>query len=581
MLASSVQSVPRLGPYGLRQMLGKSSLTKTSLGARAGAQFEMTLCMPWSPMPPEHLAAWWQRLQMCARLQHPRLLAALEVGEHEGLPFAVYERRGYVTLGERLLQGNASPLEVAQWICQALEGLAYLHEAGQAHLDVGLHTIVLDAQDQVALLGAGVAAWPPGQAPQPQAPGWPAAQQDQAALELIQANRQAAQRDLLMLGLVMHRLLAGHPALDDPDVAGVAERVGREIARLPWTTPQPVPDALRAIVNRATDRQARQRYLSARSWLRALRGWLELSAQGQSGPLGLILERLQTVGHLPARPGLNQQIQRLTRMEGERLDAMVDQIVQDPALVCELLRHVNSARFIGHGETRTSSVRRAMLLIGLGGVQTMAASLRAWPGALPEGADGSAARNLDAAMRRACRVGLVAEILCPSDTEAQEALLAGMLQHLGRLLVLYHLPDEAAQIQKLTWPVPATQHEDHASPGMSEPAAAHAVLGIDLDALGIAVARHWGFEDGLIHAMHPYGAGTVVRAPDDREDRLRAWASLANEAVAASQLPTTKQAPAFTHLAQRYGRALNVSVAEIQDALAQAARLQQRHAPPS
>ena len=56
----------------------------------------------------------------------------------------------------------------------------------------------------------------------------------------------AAERDVLMAGLLLHRLLAGHPALDDPDLASASLRVGPEIVRLPWSTPQPVAETLRS-----------------------------------------------------------------------------------------------------------------------------------------------------------------------------------------------------------------------------------------------------------------------------------------------------------------------------------------------
>jgi len=62
---------------------------------------------------------------------------------------------------------------------------------------------------------------------------------------------------VLALGLVLHHLLAGTPALDEPDTARVIDRlppVGRDIVRLPWTTPRPIAEPLRAIANRASGR---------------------------------------------------------------------------------------------------------------------------------------------------------------------------------------------------------------------------------------------------------------------------------------------------------------------------------------
>lgn len=564
----------RLGPYELRQLLGKSSLTMTWL-ADDGAGAQVLVCLPRAPLYGAAMQIWRQMVQLAARLNHPRIAQPLQIGEQDHWPYVVYERPpGSLTLAERGTTGGApTPPECVEWSVQALEGLAYAHEAGVAHLDVGLHTIVLDAQGKARLIGLAVAVWPAQVAPAGAASGGARAGTLAMDTDWLKARREAGDRDLLMIGLVLYRLLSGNPALDDPDLASAAERVGREIVRLPWTTPHQVPESLRAIVNRCTDRQPRQRYIGARSLLRVLHNWLETSSQDSGGPLVLLLDRLNSVGHLPGRPGLARRVATLARAEAQRLDEMVELIVQDPALVCELLRQINTAKFIGHGDGAVSSVRRAVLLIGVQGVVDATQGLRAWPGALVDGPQSSAAQALGVALKRAAMAGLVAEILCPPGTDAQEALLAGMLQHLGRLLVLYHFPEEAAQIHKLTLPVPAAQAGEPETPGMSEDAAACAVLGVDFESLGLAVARHWGFDDDLIKAMRPLNPRNAVRRPDERPDILRAAACAANEALAITLLPPAKQPQALQAVAQRYARAIDTDLREIQGALVQARRI--------
>ncbi|TAL23113.1 MAG: HDOD domain-containing protein [Aquabacterium sp.] len=569
MVATARPLSSRLGRYELRQPLGKSSLTMTWLAVEAGSGHEVLICMPRAPLTGVAAQIWRQGVQTALRLKHPRIAAAIQVDEQEHWPYIVYERQGLVTLSERLASGaGPTPQECVQWTMDLLDGLAYAHEGGAAHLDIGLHTVVLDNTGKASLLGMAVAAWPP-----PAAPGAGGKAAGGAIdTEWLNARREAGDRDLLMAGLVLHRLLAAHPALDDPDIASAAERVGREIVRLPWTLPHPVAEPLRAIVNRATDRQPRQRYIGARSLLRALHNWLETSSQESGGPLVLLLDRLNSVGHLPGRPGLARRVARLARMEGQRLDEMVELIVQDPALVCELLRQINAAHFIGHGDGPVSSVRRAVHLMGMQGVQAATQGLRNWPGAIAEGVDGPAAQALANELKTACVAGVAAEILCPPGTDAQEALIAGMFQHLGRLLVLYHFPDEAAQVHRLTLPAPPAEPGGQETPGMIEEAAAYAVLGVDFDSLGLAVARHWGLDEALIHAMRPLSLTSIVRRPDARPDILRASASLANEAIAASRLPAQKQGHAFQLVVQRYGRVLDVDLREIQLALSQARR---------
>lgn len=567
----------RLGRFEMRRLLGKSAQLMTWLAWDPAARREVMVCLPRQPLPPALLAPWQQLAQRAARLAHPRLLPPLEVGREDQWPYAVYAREGVVTLAERMAAGTPPPAEAVQWTCDALEGLAYAHEAGLVHLDLGLHTQVIDANDHVALIGLGLA-WPlarplPVGATAGSSAASAAATRSALDLDDPHQRREAAERDVLMQGLLLHLLLADRPPLDDGDLSSVAERIGREIVRLPWTTPQPVPEPLRAIANRACDRQPRQRYLSARTLLRALQGWLEAQAQSAGGPLSALMDRVATVGVLPGRKGLASRVSRLARMEGQRLDEMVELIHQDPGLVCALLREINAAQFHGHGTGAVTSMRRAVLLMGVRGVGQTAQGLRPWPGALTGGPDSPAAGALEDGLRRACMAGVVADILCPPGTDSQETLIAAMLQSLGRLVVLYHLPDEAAQIERLQQPAPPAAPGEPETPGMSREAAVAAVLGLDLEQVGLTVVRQWGLDSQVLSAMHPLSRQAPVRKPDDHAGVMRATASAANEVVEAAHLsPPPRRMAALNQVVQRYARALDLSLKEVQAALVDARR---------
>lgn len=532
-----------------------------------GAQW--LLCLP--RRQPASLAAreaWLQQARKAARLSHPRLAATVEVGVAENWPYTACERQLGVTLEEHLAQGEPpAPAQCAQWLSAVLEGLAYAHEAGHAHHDIGTASVLITPQGEAMLLGLGVAGFDTEVAVADGAA--PPAQNDP-----LQAHRAATETDLAACGVLLHRLLAGAPPLDETDAPTAVQRLEREIVRLGWTMPHPVPESLRAIVNRATDRDGLRRYLGARSLLRALQGWLAAQAAEGDGPLALLLDRLQSVGHLPARLGLTERLSQLAVMERQRVDELVELLVQDPALVLELLRAINAVKFAGHDDGPVRTVRRAVQLIGMAGVRTAAASLRAWPGPLST----HAAQALDAALREALIAGHVAEVLCPADLDAEEALLLAMLQHLGGLLARYHFPDEAEQIERLAHPL--------AEPGrpaprpMSPEAAASAVLGCDLASLGIAVARHWGMDDGVLHAMRPCSLDAAVRQPDDRHDILRTVASAATEAAAlahhvpAHGTPARGAAPSpLARVVQRYARPLGLTLPELTGALQRAHRL--------
>ena len=67
-------------------------------------------------------------------------------------------------------------------------------------------------------------------------------------------------------------------------------------------------ETLRAIVNRASDRQTRQRYHLARSFWRALDGWRQAAAYDSGGPIVLLLDKLQLVVKLTSLTMMVQQV---------------------------------------------------------------------------------------------------------------------------------------------------------------------------------------------------------------------------------------------------------------------------------
>jgi eukaryotic-like serine/threonine-protein kinase len=368
---------------------------------------------------------------------------------------------------------------------------------------------------------------------------------------------------------VMHQALAGAPALEEPDTGRAAQQLppwGREIVRLPFTTAQPIPDPLRAIVNRATDRQERQRYRNARTLARALQGWLKTHSDTHGGPLALLLDRLHSVGLLPASPGAADRAARVALMERERTIELAEIVMQDPALTFEMLRAVNTAQVrsgqvAGTGPVLT--IRRAIAMLGLDGVRRAALALRPWPGPLAEEHAGLLKRAFD----RAQRAARVAQSLRPAGYDAEVVYLVALLQNLGRLAVQYHFPDEAQQIRRLMLPAPGAKEGDPEEPGMSEEGAAFAVLGTDIDALGVAVARHWGLDGTVQQLLRRHSPTAPVRTPENDDDMLRTTASCANECVDAMTRPAQQVLLALQRVLQRYGRALNLTLKDLQLAL--------------
>jgi non-specific serine/threonine protein kinase len=387
----------------------------------------------------------------------------------------------------------------------------------------------------------------------------------------------------MALGLVMHHGLIGVPALDEPDVSKLMQRLapqGQEFVRLPWSVPRPVPDPLRAIVNRATDRQPRQRYRNARTLQRALEGWLKTVASLVNGPLVLLMDRFQSVGVLPSQPGGAERVALLALMDRSRTSELAELALSDVALTFDLLRLANAAQVHGvkvSADAPVLMLRRAVAMLGLDGVRRAALSLRPWPG--PMSAD--AAREMAGLIHNAHRAARIAVRLVSAGYDGEVVYLTALMQNLGWLLVYYHFPEEAAQIRRLMLPSeapaekkPGPANPDSAKPsekseepGMTAEAASFAVLGVDVEEIGLGVAKHWGLDEDVQLIMRRWPLTSTVHPPASDMDVLRTTASCANEMVDALSLPATRVQAALRLVFQRYGRPLSLTIRDIQDAL--------------
>jgi len=172
-------------------------------------------------------------------------------------------------------------------------------------------------------------------------------------------------------------------------------------------------------------------------------------------------------------------------------------------------------------------------------------------------------RNL---MARVTKAGQVAQALRPAGYDGEVVYLITVMQNLGRLLLQYHFPDDAQQIRQLMQPPEPTEDQPH-PPSLSEQAAAYAVLGCDLDALGAAVARHWGLGDELLQMIRRQPVNSPVHPARSDADTLRLTCSFANELLDALALPEARRRPGVEATTRRYAKALGLGLREVMEAL--------------
>ena len=551
--ASPAKAVRQLGRYQLLRLLGKSERTMVWLVSDPRVDQELVLVLPRVQVTdPPALARWLDNARKVARIEHPGLAHVVEVGQHDRWPYITYDRGSSVTLAERIGQKGLVPQELVPGMVPVLGGLAFAHEAGQVHHDVQLSLLLVADNGACRLMGLGVA------------------RDSAGGLADLQARRKAAERDVLAFGLVLHHALVGAPPLDKADVNQVIALMapaGREVVRLPRSGMGLIAEALRAIVNRSTDRQERQRYRNARTFERALQGWLKAEGEPGGGPLNGLVDRIRSAGLLPSMPGCQARAARLDRMDRQRTIELAEIVLQDVSLSFELLRSVNGPRMrgaLGHGSGPILTIRRALALSGLDGVRQAARVLKPWPGAMVP----AQVADMTALLDRVMRAARIAQALRPRGYDPELVFVLTLLQNLGRLVVQYHCADEALQIRRLMQPAPPAKPGEPDEPGMSEEGAAFAVLGVDIESVAHALGRQWGLDEPTLLMMRRLPVSSPVHGGERDNELLRMTASCANEVVDAQLLPPAQRLAVWQRVVQRYGRALGLTLKDVQEAAA-------------
>jgi serine/threonine protein kinase len=219
---------------------------------------------------PDQLERFRREARLVAQLSHPHVVAVIDVGEHEGVPFIVLEYVEGETLRQRIRRFGQLPVHEA--VGHAIEigrALECAHAHGLVHRDVKPQNVLIDANHRVKVTDFGIAAplEDRSAADADRVLGTPAYLSPEQAL-----GRQAtAQSDVYSLGILLYEMLTGtvpFKALTHHETAmkHVTERLQDVRQRRPE-----VSAALAAAVERATAKEPRNRPATAAEAVQMLR----------------------------------------------------------------------------------------------------------------------------------------------------------------------------------------------------------------------------------------------------------------------------------------------------------------------
>lgn len=290
----------RLGPYEIREELGRGASSIVYLAVRVGdgLRVAVKVLAPHLVHEGEARARMAREARAAARLSHPGLVPVLFHGEAAGVPFLALELACGETLHRRLerIRADASvervpvgcdphdPRTAAFIALQLADALEHCHERGLLHGDVKPDNVSVTEQGRARLLDFGIC----------RDLGWPARSSDAPRLGTVpymspeQLQEPAAdidpRSDVYALGATLYEMLTLRRAFDGASPARIVEQIlGGALVPVRARAPR-VPRRLAALCEKALSVEREDRFPSAGALAAALRGYLAAVDAPQTGP---------------------------------------------------------------------------------------------------------------------------------------------------------------------------------------------------------------------------------------------------------------------------------------------------------
>jgi len=218
-----------------------------------------------------------------------------------------------------------------------------------------------------------------------------------------------------------------------------------------------------------------------------------------------ILEKILSCPTLPSLPAVAMRVVELTAQADVSMKELAATIENDQALSAKVLRTVNSSFYAVR--TRCSTISKALVLLGLGPVKTLALGF-SLVHAVSENADSTF--DYQSYWRRALFTGVSAKCIAEAARLkcAEEVFLGGLLQDVGMIAMLRALSNNYLDIVAQTG-------GDHRKLVRAELAA----LDLQHPEIGAMMARRWKFPDELVLPIRYHERPTA--APKECADLVR------------------------------------------------------------
>ena len=269
----------KIGRYRIEKRLGRGAMGEVFLGRDAdtgqlAAIKTLALAQEFAPDElAEVRARFFREAETAGRMRHPGIVAILDSGEDGDLAFIAMEYLVGTDLRPFTRPGHLLPLsQVASVGARIADALAYAHANNVVHRDVKPANVMYDlASDQVKVMDFGIARITDSSRTKT---GMVLGTPSYMSPEQLLGKKVDGRTDLYSLGVMLYQMTCGQLPFVGQSMGQLMVRIANEACPDVRTVNPLAPEALAAVVERATRKEAAQRFQTGDEMARALRACL-------------------------------------------------------------------------------------------------------------------------------------------------------------------------------------------------------------------------------------------------------------------------------------------------------------------